>query len=122
MSTKPLFSAQIDSFDVHDVFDAAVLWHMFLECTDCGQLHEFPENPETASIIESLPYYHISGQRAKAQGWYVADSSSPNEVKWTILCPKCAVKRGLSLSCREARNVPSPLVLAFYQATTGRQD
>ena len=121
MSTQDNSTAPSDSFDVHDAYDAAVLWHTFLECKNCGKLHEFPENPDGASIAESLPSYHISGQRAKVQGWYVADSGRLGQAEWTILCPTCTTKRGLSLSDSAVHTPSSPVVLAFYQATTGRQ-
>lgn len=81
------------AFDPSDIYDAAALYDMWLNCQGCPATFDFePDRPI------GLDYYHDIGQQAKRDGWVVAeqvDSARPEDQSYLVLCPHCAARYGL---------------------------
>lgn len=82
------------AFDPQDIYDAAALYDMWLNCQGCPTTFDFEPNRPIG-----LDYYHDIGQQAKVDGWVVVeqvDAAHPGEQAYLVLCPCCAAKYGLS--------------------------
>ena len=101
------------AFDPQDLYDAAALYDMWLNCQSCPKTFDFePDRPI------GLDYYHDIGQQAKRDGWVVAeqvDAEHPGEQAYLVLCPHCAARYGLSAG--DASRAPvSPAIEEICQA------
>lgn len=82
------------AFNPRDVYDAAALYDMWLNCSGCPSTFDFEPNRPIG-----LEYYHDIGQQAKRDGWVVSeqiDAARPEEQTYLVLCPCCAGRLGLS--------------------------
>ncbi len=82
------------AFDARDIYDAAALYDIWLNCQSCPTTFDFEPNKPIG-----LDYYHDIGQQAKRDGWVVAeypDVDRPHEQAYMVLCPHCSAKYGLS--------------------------
>jgi hypothetical protein len=93
-------------FDPSDPYDAASAWCCFFICDTCSADLEF-----TSDHQPGLNYYHEQGQRAKADGWYVADESTNTDPRYVLRCSRCARAAGLTLPPRDLRVRPNGSVL-----------
>ena len=94
-------------FDPRDPFDAAALYDMWLSCHGCPVTFDY----EPERTID-LDYYHEIGQRAKAGGWAVTEIESVDELEgdiYEVLCPACALKRGVASTPDLRHSVPEPV-------------
>jgi hypothetical protein len=101
------------AFDPRDIYDAAALYDMWLNCQGCPTTFDFEPNRPIG-----LDYYHDIGQQAKRDGWVVAeqlDAGHPGEQAYLVLCPHCAGKYGLSAGSASATTV-SPAIEEICQA------
>ena len=95
------------AFDPRDIYDAAALYDMWLNCQGCPKTFDFEPNRPIG-----LDYYHDIGQQAKRDGWVVAeqvDERSLNEESYRVLCPRCAAQCGLTAG--EARTSKAPAAI-----------
>src|SRR5687768_18501171 len=99
-------------FDPSDPYDAASAWCCFFICDTCGADMDF-----TSAHPFGLNYYHEQGQRAKADGWYVADESTNEGTRYVLGCPQCARTSGLTLPPRDLRVRPTDTVLIICGLT-----
>jgi len=53
-----------------------------------------------------LDYYHDIGQRAKGEGWLVAEQEEGVDDAYMVLCPHCVSRYGLEI--RHERNIRIP--------------
>lgn len=92
------------AFDPQDIYDAAALYDMWLNCQGCPATFDFePDRPI------GLDYYHDIGQKAKRDGWVVAEQingAHPDEQSYLVLCPSCAARYGLTPDHARANGVP----------------
>ena len=100
------------NFDPSDPYDAASAWCCFFICDTCGADMDF-----TSAHPFGLNYYHEQGQRAKADGWYVADESTNEGTRYVLGCPQCARTSGLTLPPRDLRVRPTDTVLIICGLT-----
>lgn len=80
-------------FNPRDVYDAAALYDMWLNCRSCPSSFDFEPNRPIG-----LAYYHEIGQAAKAAGWVVAeeiDTARLEDQTYLVLCPACAARYGI---------------------------
>ena len=80
-------------FNPRDVYDAAALYDMWLNCHACPASFDFEPNQPIG-----LQYYHEIGQAAKQDGWVVAeevDAARLEEQTYMVLCPKCSAHFGI---------------------------
>ncbi|MCK5875930.1 MAG: hypothetical protein KAG82_14635 [Alcanivoracaceae bacterium] len=89
------------AFDPRDVYDAAALYDMWLNCHGCINTFDFEPNRPIG-----LDYYHDIGQRAKGEGWLVAEQEEGVEDAYMVLCPHCVSRYGLEI--RHERNIRIP--------------
>lgn len=91
------------AFDPRDVYDAAALYDMWLNCHGCVSTFDFEPNRPIG-----LDYYHDIGQRAKHDGWLVAEQDAVEGVSeaYMVLCPCCVSRYGLEI--RHHRNMRTP--------------
>lgn len=103
------------SFDPTDIYDAAALYDMWLNCHGCTQTFDF--EPDTAI---SLGYYHEIGQRARKDGWLIAEqpSGQVDGELYLVLCPHCVAKHRLEVPTEQHQVAPEQ-VLAICQALQG---
>ncbi|MDF1780930.1 MAG: hypothetical protein P1U67_06495 [Alcanivoracaceae bacterium] len=101
------------AFNPRDLYDAAALYDMWLNCQSCPKTFDFEPNRPIG-----LDYYHDIGQQAKRDGWVVAeqvDTENPSEQSYMVLCPHCAAHYGLS--ARDVQQCPvSPAIEEICQA------
>jgi len=103
------------AFDARDIYDAAALYDMWLNCQGCPKTFDFEPNRPIG-----LDYYHDIGQQAKRDGWVVAEqvnAECPDEQAYLVLCPHCAARYGLSPGDIPATAV-SPAIQEICQAMT----
>ena len=93
------------AFDPKDVYDAAALYDMWLNCHTCTNTFDFEPNRAVG-----LNYYHDIGQRAKRDGWLVAEQEEGADVAYMVLCPHCVSRYGLEV--RHQRNSRVPVAIA----------
>ncbi len=89
------------AFDPRDVYDAAALYDMWLNCHSCINTFDFEPNRPIG-----LDYYHDIGQRAKRDGWLVAEQAAGTDDAYMVLCPHCVSRYGLEI--RHERNMSIP--------------
>lgn len=80
-------------FNPRDVYDAAALYDMWLNCHACPASFDFEPN-----LPIGLAYYHEIGQAARRGGWVVAeeiDAARLEEQTYMVLCPDCASRFGI---------------------------
>lgn len=78
-------------FDPKDPFDAAALYDMWFNCSDCDRILSCePQLPI------GLEYYHELGQMARQQGWRVTKvgTTQHEDPQYQVLCPHCAARQG----------------------------
>lgn len=95
------------AFDPRDIYDAAALYDMWLNCQGCPKTFDFEPNRPIG-----LDYYHDIGQQAKRDGWVVAeqvDVQQPGEESYMVLCAHCAARYGLTAG--EARTASAPAAI-----------
>jgi hypothetical protein len=92
------------AFDPRDVYDAAALYDMWLNCHGCTSTFDFEPNRPIG-----LDYYHDIGQRAKQDGWLVAEQGGNADDAYMVLCPHCVGRYGLEV--RHARNGQIPTAI-----------
>ena len=93
-------------FDPIDPYDAASVWYCFFTCDACGHVLDFTFEGEW-----DLRYYHELGQKAKADGWYVADRSTDHP-EFVMFCPRCTVACGM-MPPWDLRAAPNHMVLTI---------
>ncbi|PKM21748.1 MAG: hypothetical protein CVV10_07785 [Gammaproteobacteria bacterium HGW-Gammaproteobacteria-14] len=90
------------AFDPRDVYDAAALYDMWLNCHSCTNTFDFEPNRPIG-----LDYYHDIGQRAKRDGWLVAEQQNDGaDDAYMVLCPDCVSRYGLEV--RHEMNIRIP--------------
>ncbi|MBQ0753238.1 MAG: hypothetical protein KBT87_08895 [Gammaproteobacteria bacterium] len=95
------------AFDPRDIYDAAALYDMWLNCQSCPKTFDFEPNRPIG-----LDYYHDIGQQAKHDGWVVAeqvDVERPDEESYMVLCSHCAAQYGLTAG--NARTAAAPAAI-----------
>ena len=93
------------AFDPRDIYDAAALYDMWLNCHACPASFDFEPNRPIG-----LDYYHDIGQKAKQEGWLVAeqiDAAAPDEQAYLVMCPHCARAHGIEPDHRRRDAVPT---------------
>ena len=94
-------------FNPRDVYDAAALYDMWLNCHACPASFDFEPNQPIG-----LQYYHEIGQAAKEGGWVVAeeiDTARLEDQTYLVLCPSCAGRFGIEP--RPAMSDRSPVAI-----------
>ena len=94
-------------FDLRDPHDAAALYDMWFNCSNCIETFNY----EPGGAI-NLAYYHQIGQAAKKAGWAVdiMGSGGAAERSYQMYCPQCASKLAQE---KPARNVGLELQVAL---------
>lgn len=105
-------SVSMSDFSSSDPYDAASAWCCFFICDSCNVIMEF-----ASAHPRGLNYYREQGQRAKTEGWYVADESTATDVRYVVRCPECAKASGLTLPWPSDRIRPHPAVLTICWLT-----
>lgn len=108
------------AFDPKDVYDAAALYDMWLNCHNCTNTFDFEPNRAIG-----LDYYHDIGQRAKRDGWLVAEQElAGSDEAYMVLCPHCVKRYDIVIEHTRNERVPESIAAicqALRQAEGGQR-